>query len=283
MEELKDQLSHLVIKTPLNDKLLSRPPFRYLYDLISEINSKSLALTLPVIDYENPSKEQKVDYLNSIITQLNSECPAKPSKIIAGVEVENTWKFMSIVATQASIKIAQDDAKVKEKLKGKSGIKPSTSKDKIKKETLESKSPYKAPKKESVVESPSKELKDPKDKSVVKSPSKEKPSKPEKPVKLVKPASDKQAESKPSSNEKAIDSKPQSASKPKSEKPNNAQDKPKSSHKSSSKTGNQNSNENLSKMDVIRKKSAEFEINSTFDRKPSLPVEGSFIDTSRYI
>jgi TRAF3-interacting protein 1 len=34
-------LGKLVTKTPLNEKLLSKPPFRYLHDLISEIIRKS--------------------------------------------------------------------------------------------------------------------------------------------------------------------------------------------------------------------------------------------------
>lgn len=37
----KKVLTAVVKKTPLNDKLLSRPPFRYLHDLIMEIISNT--------------------------------------------------------------------------------------------------------------------------------------------------------------------------------------------------------------------------------------------------
>eukprot|EP00834_Sanchytrium_tribonematis_P005052 NODE_283_length_10814_cov_0.705460.p5 type:complete len:288 gc:universal NODE_283_length_10814_cov_0.705460:2688-3551(+) len=110
MDETRDSLLKIVEKTPINDKLLSRPPFRYLYDVITEINTKYTILTLPTIDIENISKEQKVLFLESVIEQLGSI--AKPSKIVAGLEVEETWEMLRLLSNKAeSKKLAAETTK----------------------------------------------------------------------------------------------------------------------------------------------------------------------------
>ena len=109
MEELKSNLAKLVNKTPINDKLLSRPPFRYLYDLITEINEKTKCFQLMDIDADNVTKEQKIDFLKSIIDQIGTDVNAKPSKIVAGMEVEQTWEFLNLIAVKATAKYNKDN------------------------------------------------------------------------------------------------------------------------------------------------------------------------------
>ncbi len=38
IQRTKDTLGKVIKKPPLTDKLLSRPPFRYLHDIISEVS-----------------------------------------------------------------------------------------------------------------------------------------------------------------------------------------------------------------------------------------------------
>jgi len=39
IQRTKDTLGKVIKKPPLTDKLLNRPPFRYLHDIISEVSS----------------------------------------------------------------------------------------------------------------------------------------------------------------------------------------------------------------------------------------------------
>eukprot|EP00835_Amoeboradix_gromovi_P002724 NODE_160_length_16633_cov_0.230132.p6 type:complete len:304 gc:universal NODE_160_length_16633_cov_0.230132:807-1718(+) len=108
MEEVKNVMSKLVDKTPINDKLLSRPPFRYLYDMIIELNQKFNCFQLPSIDPDIVTKEQKLSFLQSVIEQVGPGVNAKASKIVAGLEVENTWELLILISKKINEKVLID-------------------------------------------------------------------------------------------------------------------------------------------------------------------------------
>ena len=133
MDQVKSNLSKLVDKTPINDKLLSRPRFRYLYDRITEINQKSNCFQLPAIDADNVSKEDKVEFLRAVIEQVGSEVIAKPSKIVAGIEVENTWQLLNLIVFKVEKNrsdLEKDQKQLKNSLSKEKVLKKSNSKEK---------------------------------------------------------------------------------------------------------------------------------------------------------
>jgi TRAF3-interacting protein 1 len=99
-------LSSFVSKTPLKDKLLSKPPFRYLHDLIMEIiQSTGYAKDLYSVFEQNSEnvkdKDSKIAWLQKIIDWVakstGKEIKAKPSKIVAGMDPELTNEFLVLL------------------------------------------------------------------------------------------------------------------------------------------------------------------------------------------
>lgn len=90
-------------------KLLEKPPFKYLFDIVTETTNQTgnvskvtfkLGFAKGIYNAEEldsnfyDSKEKKITYLKKIIdlTQMFQKEPiaAKPNKIVAGLEPENT-------------------------------------------------------------------------------------------------------------------------------------------------------------------------------------------------
>jgi TRAF3-interacting protein 1 len=119
-------LSNVVKKTPLNHKLLSRPPFRYLHDLISEIINntqfaKDLYTVNEFVSANVTEKEAKLTYLQKLVdvTALVSgtEVKAKPAKIVAGLEPDDTNALLQFIG-ELSIKGADTSDAVRQVLGG---------------------------------------------------------------------------------------------------------------------------------------------------------------------
>lgn len=96
-----------VKKTPLTHKLLSRPPFRYLHDLLTELIAKTnFAQGLysdAELDSANVSdKDSKITFLQKFIDcakLVSDDTPAvKPAKIVAGLDAEDTNTFLQFLA-----------------------------------------------------------------------------------------------------------------------------------------------------------------------------------------
>lgn len=83
----------LVRKPKLTEKLLSKPPFRFLHDVISELQRNTgfapgLFTEDELVADNVKDKDSKVAYLQKIIRcvgfALGEEVPANPLKIVAG-------------------------------------------------------------------------------------------------------------------------------------------------------------------------------------------------------
>jgi TRAF3-interacting protein 1 len=107
----QELLQPLIAKPKLADKLLAKPPFRFLHDIFTAlIQSTGFAKGL-YNDFEMDSgnikeKLQKTTYLDKMIMCVNQtlgkETDVRSSKIVAGLEAENTNIFLQELARAAS-------------------------------------------------------------------------------------------------------------------------------------------------------------------------------------
>jgi len=107
-----DLVGALIPKPKMTEKLLAKPPFRFLHDIFSSVteitgfgeglldeaekDGKTLA---------KASKEEKIVYLEKIKQlvgfSLNTMVEARPAKIVAGLEPENTNRLLQLLAVAA--------------------------------------------------------------------------------------------------------------------------------------------------------------------------------------
>ncbi|TMW67059.1 hypothetical protein Poli38472_012175 [Pythium oligandrum] len=106
-ERTKEVLEKIITKPKMAVKLLSKPPFRFLHDIVSEVTRvTSFAdglYTAQELDSNSiKEKQPKIDYLTKIIScascHLNVEIEARPAKIVAGLEPEETSRFLQLLA-----------------------------------------------------------------------------------------------------------------------------------------------------------------------------------------
>ncbi|CAI8036159.1 TRAF3-interacting protein 1, partial [Geodia barretti] len=102
-----DTLSKIIKKPPLTEKLLNRPPFRYIHDIIREI-SKATGFfdglyTGAELDAKSfQDKESKIAFLQKTIDVLSfvqgEVVRVRASKIVAGQEAEKTNELLQLLS-----------------------------------------------------------------------------------------------------------------------------------------------------------------------------------------
>jgi len=114
VKKTQDSLGKHVKKPPLTEKLLNKPPFRFLHDIISAVIRDSGILTglydISEMKSENvKDKEGKIKYLEKAIDcisfALGENLNAKPSKIVSGQEPAKTNEFLQALAQVIDKKI----------------------------------------------------------------------------------------------------------------------------------------------------------------------------------
>lgn len=114
INNVKDKIGNLISKPKMSDKLLSKPPFRFLHDTISSvINATGFGEGL----YEGAEldsagitdKQAKINYLEKMFTLVGictgGELDVRAAKVVAGLEPENTNSFLCLLSD-----CAQNDA-----------------------------------------------------------------------------------------------------------------------------------------------------------------------------
>ena len=111
VQQSKDAISALIAKPKMVEKLLSKPPFRFLHDIISAITSttgfaEGLYTEAELDSAGITDKQAKIDYLEKIFTFIGI-CKGAPldvraGKVVAGLEPENTNLFLIALAEVAS-------------------------------------------------------------------------------------------------------------------------------------------------------------------------------------
>uniref|UniRef100_A0A8D2ZS90 TRAF3-interacting protein 1 n=1 Tax=Scophthalmus maximus TaxID=52904 RepID=A0A8D2ZS90_SCOMX len=118
-KKTQDTLGKVIKKPPLTDKLLSKPPFRYLHDILSEITRTTGFLKGLYGENEMKSdnvkdKDSKIAFLQKAIdvVMLVSGEPlaAKPVRIVAGHEPEKTNELLQAIAKCCLNKMSSDEA-----------------------------------------------------------------------------------------------------------------------------------------------------------------------------
>ena len=103
-------LGEIITRPKLSEKLLSKPPFRFLFDIVLEvIKVTGFASTLYSPSEVDPAnvteKTQKLSFLEKIIklvgVQLNTMIQAKPLRIIGGYDPQNTNNFLQLLSIAA--------------------------------------------------------------------------------------------------------------------------------------------------------------------------------------
>uniref|UniRef100_A0A7S2RW11 TRAF3-interacting protein 1 n=1 Tax=Mucochytrium quahogii TaxID=96639 RepID=A0A7S2RW11_9STRA len=106
IQETKNVIGSIIRKPKMSDKLLSRPPFRFLHDTIMAIDAKTNFVQELLEDDEKDSsnikeKEAKIGFLKKIINFAGicngEEVDVRANKIVAGAEAENTNVLMQVL------------------------------------------------------------------------------------------------------------------------------------------------------------------------------------------
>ncbi|XP_051260390.1 TRAF3-interacting protein 1 isoform X2 [Dicentrarchus labrax] len=119
VKKTQDSLGRVIKKPPLTEKLLSKPPFRYLHDIFSEVIRTTGFMKGLYVENEMKSdnvkdKDSKIVFLQKAIdvVMLVSGEPlaAKPARIVAGHEPEKTNELLQTIAKCCLNKMSSDDA-----------------------------------------------------------------------------------------------------------------------------------------------------------------------------
>lgn len=137
-KKTQDTLGKVIKKPPLTEKLLSKPPFRFLHDIITEVVKntgflKGLYTSDEMDSAKVKEKEAKILFLQKaidVVGMINGQLSVRPSKIVAGHEPEKTNEFLQLMGMAILHKKSSTDA-VKKVLAGeKPGKEPSDNKKK---------------------------------------------------------------------------------------------------------------------------------------------------------
>lgn len=114
IKKTQDLLGSVIKKPPLPEKLLKKPPFRFLHDVIHNVIKTTKFLdglyTQEELTSENiKDKEGKTAFLQKAIDAVGflsgSALPVRPSKIVAGHEPDKTNEFLQALAKFAAKKV----------------------------------------------------------------------------------------------------------------------------------------------------------------------------------
>ncbi|XP_070694199.1 TRAF3-interacting protein 1 isoform X2 [Pempheris klunzingeri] len=119
VKKTQDTLGKVIKKPPLTEKLLSKPPFRYLHDILSEVIRttgfmKGLYGENELKSDNVKDKDSKIVFLQKAIDVVmlvsGESLTAKPARIVAGHEPEKTNELLQAMAKCCLNKMSSDEA-----------------------------------------------------------------------------------------------------------------------------------------------------------------------------
>ncbi|ELU00184.1 hypothetical protein CAPTEDRAFT_220815 [Capitella teleta] len=135
VKRTQDSLGKIIKKPPLTEKLLGKPPFRFLHDVFTSVIKASGFMkglfTETEMNSENvKDKESKILFLQKAIDMVSlvvgKPLAAKPSRIVAGLEPDRTNEFLQALADAVNKKV--NNAEYVERILKGSGDPPPASK-----------------------------------------------------------------------------------------------------------------------------------------------------------
>ncbi|XP_058041468.1 TRAF3-interacting protein 1 isoform X1 [Ahaetulla prasina] len=114
----QELLGRVIRKPPLTERLLSKPPFRYLHDVIREVIRATGFMKGLYTEAEMKSdvkdKDAKIIFLQKaidVVIMVTGEYLAvKPARVVAGHEPEKTNEFLQAIAKCCLNKLSSDEA-----------------------------------------------------------------------------------------------------------------------------------------------------------------------------
>ncbi|KAF0763702.1 TRAF3-interacting protein 1 [Aphis craccivora] len=103
VKQVQLSLSKYINKPQLTEKLLNKPPFKFLHDIVTNVIQstgylKGVFTDEEIISTNVTTKETKIKFLEKLITAIqsttNKTLSARPSKIVAGLEVTKTLELL---------------------------------------------------------------------------------------------------------------------------------------------------------------------------------------------
>uniref|UniRef100_A0A1A8PAL5 TRAF3-interacting protein 1 n=2 Tax=Nothobranchius rachovii TaxID=451742 RepID=A0A1A8PAL5_9TELE len=119
VKRTQDTLGKVIKKPPLTEKLLNKPPFRYLHDIFSEVIRSTGFLKGLYEENEMKSdsvkeKDSKITFLQKAIDVVmlvtGEPLAAKPARIVAGHEPEKTNELLQAIGKCCLNKLSSDEA-----------------------------------------------------------------------------------------------------------------------------------------------------------------------------
>eukprot|EP00063_Salmo_salar_P053643 XP_014028478.1 PREDICTED: TRAF3-interacting protein 1-like isoform X1 [Salmo salar] len=118
-QKTQDTLGKVIKKPPLTEKLLSKPPFRYLHDIFSEVIRttgfmKGLYAETEMKSDNVKDKDAKIAFLQKaldvVMLVIGEPLSAKPARIVAGHEPERTNELLQAIAKCCLNKLSSEEA-----------------------------------------------------------------------------------------------------------------------------------------------------------------------------
>ncbi|XP_068400224.1 TRAF3-interacting protein 1 isoform X6 [Eschrichtius robustus] len=119
VKRTQEALGKVIRRPPLTEKLLNKPPFRYLHDIITEVIRTTGFMKGLYTDTEMKSdnvkdKDAKISFLQKaidVVVMVSGEpLLAKPARIVAGHEPERTNELLQRIGKCCLNKLSSDDA-----------------------------------------------------------------------------------------------------------------------------------------------------------------------------
>lgn len=113
-------MQDITLKPKCTDKLLSKPPFRFLHDLILAVNTAlprfglEAALTVDELDSAKvKDKQSKMAFLDKVIAhverRLDIRVDIRSKKVVSGLEADKTCRFLQLMAVAARVDLPIED------------------------------------------------------------------------------------------------------------------------------------------------------------------------------
>ncbi|XP_060573803.1 TRAF3-interacting protein 1-like isoform X3 [Ruditapes philippinarum] len=117
-KKTQDTLGKYIKKPPLTEKLLAKPPFRFLHDVMTSVIKTTGVMKGLYTDSELNSenvkdRDSKIAFLQKSVDYVcaatSKQLTVKPAKVVAGHEPEKTNEFLQALAQAISSKVDNDE------------------------------------------------------------------------------------------------------------------------------------------------------------------------------